>query len=229
MEFVGTIDKKALSWVVRAADFNNYYAVRLAVLKPGAVPAIGVTRYAVINGKMQNQVTMPLLMSARPDTVYRVRVDVQGNRFTLYVQDQPVDSWSESKLRQGGIGFFSESHAGNRVAAVQVKEQYDMLGRLCALLAPSGVAGSRESLKERAAIDVAPEMKARDAGGGGLASPLASGHRLPSGTAPLDPAIWQRPEVPPPQAERCPPSSGRGGVTRTHRTAHYGASSPTCY
>ena len=54
MQFLGTIDKKGLSWVVRAADFNNYYAIRLTVLKPGPVPAIGVTRYAVIHGKAQN-------------------------------------------------------------------------------------------------------------------------------------------------------------------------------
>ena len=103
--------------MVRAADFNNYYAVRLAVLKPGPVPAIGVTRYAVINGKTQNQVTTPLLMSARPDTVYRVSLDVHGDHYALSVQDQPVDSWSEPKLRHGGIGFFSEQDAGSRVAA----------------------------------------------------------------------------------------------------------------
>ena len=83
MQIVGTIDKKALSWVVRAADFNNYYAVRLAVLKPGPMPAIGVTRYAVIDGKMQNTVTTPLLMSARSDTVYSVSLDVRDRGFAL--------------------------------------------------------------------------------------------------------------------------------------------------
>ena len=35
VQFLGMIDKKALSWVVRAADFNNYYVVKLVVLKPG--------------------------------------------------------------------------------------------------------------------------------------------------------------------------------------------------
>ncbi len=51
MQFLGMIDKKALSWVVRAADFDNYYVVKLVVLKPGPLPTIGVTRYAVVNGK----------------------------------------------------------------------------------------------------------------------------------------------------------------------------------
>jgi len=147
VQFVGTIDHKALSWAVRAADFNNYYAVRITVLKPGPVPEIGVTRYAVINGKTQNQVTTPLWISARPDTVYRVRLDVEGDHYALSVQDKPVDSWSEPGLQRGGIGFFSDSDASSRVAAVQVKEHYDLFGRLCAFLAPPAVASDRASVR----------------------------------------------------------------------------------
>jgi general secretion pathway protein A len=230
MQFVGMIDKKALSWVVRAADFNNYYAVRLSVLKPGPVPSIGVTRYAVINGKIQDQVTTPLLMSARSDTIYRVSLDVRGDHFALAVQDQPVDSWSEPKLPHGAIGFFSEQDAGSRVAAVQVKGQYDMLGRLCAFLAPSAVASYRASLNERAALTVTPEMQASSGGRGGpySSSPSHAG-RLPG--ARLDPAFWQVPEVNLPNARRCSPPASRIGVVRTRHTLPYsGASTSTaCY
>ena len=227
---MGTIDKKALSWVVRAADFNNYYAVRLAVLKPGPVPAIGVIRYAVINGRAQNQVTIPLLMSARSDTVYRVSLDVHGDHFALSVQDQPVDSWSEPKLRQGGIGFFSEPDAGSRITAVQVKGQYDMLGRLCAFLAPSAVASYQASLNERAALALMPEMNGRSGGRGGLSS-SSSGYasRLPRGTGRLDPAFWQVPEVDVPNARRCSPSTNRVGAVRTRHTSPYAGSSTPCY
>jgi hypothetical protein len=232
MQFVGTIDKKALSWVVRAADFNNYYAVRLAVLKPGPVPSIGVIRYAVIDGKIQNQVTTPLLMSARLDTVYRVSLDIHGDHFALSVQDQPVDSWSEPKLRQGGIGFYSEQDAGSRVAAVQVNGQDDMLGRLCAFLAPSAVTSYRASLSERAALTMTADMNARSGGRGGLNSSLP-GYigRLPRGSARLDPALWQAPEVNVPSARRCGPGSGRAGVIRSRHTSFFtGASSSTnCY
>ena len=138
MQFMGMIDKKSLSWVVRAADFKNYYAIRLTVLKPGPVPTIGVTRYAVIDGKTQNRVTTPLVMRAQADTVYRVRLDVRGDRFVLWVQDQQVDSWSQPDSRQGGIGFFSAQDSASRVSGVQVRGQYDTLGRLCAFLVPAG-------------------------------------------------------------------------------------------
>src|SRR5207253_4029394 len=51
LQFLGLIDKKALSWVVRAADFNNYYVVKLIVLKAGPLLTVGITRYAVVNGQ----------------------------------------------------------------------------------------------------------------------------------------------------------------------------------
>jgi hypothetical protein len=143
MQFLGTIDKKGLSWVARAADFNNYYAIRLTVLKPGPLPSIGVTRYAVINGIPQKRFTTPLLMSAQADTVYRVRLDIQGDHFALSIQDQPVDSWSESRLRRGSIGFFSEKDARSRIASLHVRGHYDMLGRLCAFLMSPSISNYR--------------------------------------------------------------------------------------
>jgi hypothetical protein len=152
MQFVGTIDKKSLSWVVRAADVNNYYAVGLTVLKPGATPTIGVTRYAVISGKVQDRVTTPLVISARVDTVYHVSLEVQGDQFALSVQDQVVDTWFDARLRHGGIGFFAEPEAASRVTGVQVRARYDLLGRLCAFLMPSGKSTDRASLNERASI-----------------------------------------------------------------------------
>jgi general secretion pathway protein A len=148
MQFLGTIDKKGLSWVARAADFNNYYAIRLTVLKPGPLPSIGVTRYAMIHGIPQKQVTIPLLMSAREDTVYRVQLNVQGDHFALSIQDQPVDSWSEPRLGRGGIGFFSEKDAGSRIASLHVRGHYDMLGRLCAFLMPSSISNYRSAAAE---------------------------------------------------------------------------------
>src|SRR5262249_46695672 len=161
-----------------------------------------------------NQVTTPLLLSARADTVYRVSMDVQGDRYALSVQDQLVDSWSEPKLPHGAIGFFSEQDAASRVTAVQVKGQYDMLGRLCAFLAPSAVTSYRASLTEHAALELTDEMNARNGGRGGMS---AYGPRLPRGTARLDPALWQAPELNVPNARRCGPPSGRGGFLRTRR------------
>lgn len=139
MQFLGVIDKQALSWVVRAADFDNFYVVKLMVLKSGPLPTIGVVRYAVVDGKADSRVDTIAAIDARTDMLYRVRLDVHGDDFALSVQGQMVDSWSEPRLRRGGIGFFSARGEESRLRWVQVTHQYDMLGRLCAYLAPYNV------------------------------------------------------------------------------------------
>jgi hypothetical protein len=136
LQFLGLIDKQAMSWVVRASDFENFYVVKLVVLKAGPLPTVGVTRYSVVNGKADSRVDTVVPVDARTDMLYRVRMDVQGDNFALLVQGQMVDSWSEPRLRHGGVGFFSARGEESRVRWVQVTHQYDMLGRLCAYLAP---------------------------------------------------------------------------------------------
>jgi hypothetical protein len=139
LQFLGMIDKKALSWVVRAADFDDYYVVKLVILKPGPVPTVGLTRYAVIHGVAQDRADTTAYINAREDMLYRVRMDIHGDVFTLTVQGQVVDSWTEPRLRKGGVGFFTARGEASRLRWVQVTHQYDMLGRLCAYLAPYNI------------------------------------------------------------------------------------------
>lgn len=139
MQFLGLIDKKALSWVVRAQDFDNYYVVKMVVLKPGPLTTLGITRYAVIDGKAQDRSDTIVPIDARPDMLYRVTMDVHDDTFALSIQGQMTDSWSEPRLSKGGVGFFNSKGEESRVRWVQVTHQYDMLGRLCAYLAPYNI------------------------------------------------------------------------------------------
>jgi hypothetical protein len=134
MQFLGVIDKKALSWVVRASDFKNYYVVKLVVDKQGPLPIIGVTRYAVVNGKARKPTHTIAPVNARADTLYHVQLNVHGDFFTLRVQDFLVDSWSEPRLQHGGVGFFSARGEASSVGWIRVTHQFDILGRLCAAL-----------------------------------------------------------------------------------------------
>lgn len=136
MQFLGMIDEGALSWVVRAADFQNYYVIRLVRLRSGPIPAIGLQRYAVINGKAQDRVDTPVPISARDQMQFRVQLNVNGDDFALQVQGQMADVWTEKRLKRGGIGFFTLRGERSRVRWVQLTHQYDVLGRLCAYLAP---------------------------------------------------------------------------------------------
>jgi hypothetical protein len=64
---------------------------------------------------------------------------VHGDTYLLALQGEIVDNWSEPRLTHGGIGFFAPRGEESRLRWVQVTHQYDMLGRLCAYLAPYNI------------------------------------------------------------------------------------------
>jgi hypothetical protein len=134
-QFLGAIDRGALSWVVRAADFQNYYVVKLVVAKPGPIPQMAITRYAVINGRAVDREDTPLVLQTRGDSLYRIAMDIKADHYSLTVQGQIADSWDESRLKHGGVGFFTNHGEQSRIGWVQITHQYDMLGRLFAYLA----------------------------------------------------------------------------------------------
>lgn len=140
-QFLGEIDQKALGFAFRAVNLDNYYAVKLQVVKPGPLPLVRLVRYAVINGKEGRHMEKPLPINARPDTLYRISVDVRGSDFTVMAQGQVVDFWSDQSFPRGGVGFFCARGEKARIRWVEVSHQYDALGRLCAYLAPYGFEG----------------------------------------------------------------------------------------
>jgi hypothetical protein len=139
MQFTGLIDKKALSFVARARDFENFYVIKINMTKPGPLPSLGITRYAVINGKAQHRADAVAAVTAMPGSLYHVELSVHDDTFLLSLQGKVVDSWSEPELPLGGVGFFSARGEESRVRWVQLTHQYDMLGRLCAFLAPYNI------------------------------------------------------------------------------------------
>lgn len=146
-EFLGMVDQKALGFVFRAADLDNYQAVKLTVVRAGPLPTIALVRYPVIGGKAEEAKTTILPITVRRDTLYRVRVDVRDDNFAVTVQGTLVDFWSDARLRTGGIGFFAGKGEESRVRWVQVSHQYDALGRLCAFLAPYNLQAGNGSFK----------------------------------------------------------------------------------
>jgi hypothetical protein len=110
--------------------------MRIVVNGTGPMPNSQIVQYAVINGKEERAKVLPTPYPVRPDTMYLVRVDVNGSDFNIYVQGQPMYSFTDDRLPEGGIGFFSPKGDKSYLRWVQVKHQYDYVGRLCALLAP---------------------------------------------------------------------------------------------
>ena len=145
LEFLGQIEQRSMSWVVRAKDLRNFYAVKLTLRDDGPVPAAYVQRYAVIDGVPAEVSQKRLPMQVTQDTLYRVLMEVRQENYVLTVQGQIVDSWSEPRLKSGGVGFFSAKGELARLRWVGVWHQYDTLGRLCAFLAPYSISDRERS------------------------------------------------------------------------------------
>jgi hypothetical protein len=135
MEFRGLIDRKSLSFAYRALDFDNYYAASLVVVSSGPVPEVALERYAVINGKAGPRTQVRLPFTVRADTLYRVQVQVQGNRFATLINDQFVDAFTDSRLPSGGVGFFSASDESARICWLRIVDRDDSLGKICSFFA----------------------------------------------------------------------------------------------
>ncbi|MFN9430530.1 MAG: hypothetical protein ACK6DX_10325 [Acidobacteriota bacterium] len=136
-EFLGVIEQKALSWVFRAADLNNYYTARLEIRRGGSLPVVELVRWAVINGKPGPRSSIPIPWQPRMDTVYRIGVETRGNNFVTTLQGQVVDVFTDDRLPRGGVGFYSGPGEDARLRWMEISHQCDMLGRLCAYLAPN--------------------------------------------------------------------------------------------
>ncbi len=134
MEFEGQIEKSAMSWAFRAPDLKNYYASKIVVRTRGSLSTADIVRYTVLNGMERERTRLPLPISVRPDTLYHVQMSVRGDSFVTRVNGQIVDTWSDARLKRGGVGFFSERGEQSSIHWVDVREEREgLLGRLFAM------------------------------------------------------------------------------------------------
>jgi hypothetical protein len=109
MEFQAQIERRAIGWAYRALNPRNYYVAKIEALEAGLEPRVALVRYAVIDGQREPRVERPLEMKARVDTVYKIRFEAVGGRFSVWVQDQKIDEWNDRRIGSGGIGLYSET------------------------------------------------------------------------------------------------------------------------
>jgi hypothetical protein len=138
LEFLGEIENKSLDWVVRAADSKNYYAMKFTVVAPGPRPAIAMVHYPVVGGKAGHRVEVPLSVMVHNHTPYRVSVDVSGDRIVTSIEGEEVDSWTDTTLSKGGIGFFADAGERAKLYWVKVAHNDDWIGRICAYFTNDG-------------------------------------------------------------------------------------------
>jgi hypothetical protein len=149
MEFFGQVERKSMDWVVRAKDPQNYYAMKFAVIEPGLRPVLAMVHYPVVDGRRGRRLTVPLNVMIHDHTPYRVAVDVRGDHIVTSIEGQEVDTWIDTTLPKGGIGFFAEAGEQSRIYWMKLSRNQDLIGKICAILSRDAAGGS-----ERAAQSV---------------------------------------------------------------------------
>jgi len=140
-EFLGEIERHGVGAAFRARDLDDYYAIQFIRDDSGPMPGLRLIRYPVIHGKEGAHVEKPVPASIRSDHMNRFRVEAHGGDFTILVDGEVVDAFSDSKLKSGGVGFFCSRGEKARLRWVEVSHQFDTLGKVCAYFAPLSLAG----------------------------------------------------------------------------------------
>jgi hypothetical protein len=109
IEFEGQIDQQAIGWVFRANNKSNFYVEKIQIVSPGLSPIVALMKFAVVDGKEQAREQVPVPVKVHLDTLYKIRTDVVGHQFTTWVQDEKVDSWTDSRIDGGGVGLYYDS------------------------------------------------------------------------------------------------------------------------
>ena len=131
MEFESQIEKRSLSWAFRATNAANYYGAKIVIAKPGQQPNAGLVHFAMLNGREFDRVQLPLPVTLQRGENYRVRVSVQDDHFTTYLNGQAISSWSDARLKRGGVGFFADDDE-QRVSWINLSERDSFMGRMLA-------------------------------------------------------------------------------------------------
>jgi hypothetical protein len=110
LAFGAQIDSGSVGWAVRASDHNRYYATRVSIgthANPGGGWSSEIIRYAIIDGRESGRIHVPIPRPLEPGRTYEVAMRVSGSRFVTLIDGQVVDSWTDGRLRKGGVGFFA--------------------------------------------------------------------------------------------------------------------------
>jgi hypothetical protein len=131
VEFEASIDRKAVNWTYRSLNLDNFYASKIVQKRPGSLEII---RYAVLDGREQVRTKLPVPLMPGNKSLYRVQMQVRGDQFTTFLNGQVIDTWADTRLRRGGVGFFSEPGERSLIHWVSVNEESEgLLGQILSL------------------------------------------------------------------------------------------------
>jgi len=120
LEFLTRIEVRGVTWVFRAANLTDYYKATLAVAPGGGYE---FRRCAVIGGDAEAaavRAVPPASPAPTGKTAVTLRTRVAGSEFTVSLDGQVIDTWTDARLPAGGIGFVGAPEERARLYWVKV-------------------------------------------------------------------------------------------------------------
>jgi hypothetical protein len=112
MEFSWVPDAAGVGWVFRTRDSNNYYAARLSLQQRDGESVLVSEHFGVSEGteNPHSQKVIPLQNTTAQNAtrLIKVHMDAVGPAFKLFVDGNPADSWTGTRLETGALGFYSD-------------------------------------------------------------------------------------------------------------------------
>ncbi len=128
--FAGAIRRGALGWVVRASDPSNYYACKLAWRGKGKEKRSVLVRNTVVNdAPAAPEKVVALPFELEENKVYNLMLTVHGDRVSTLIDGRGVDSFTDTRLPTGGIGFLAGPGEQALVHSVAISGNDDPAGR----------------------------------------------------------------------------------------------------
>ena len=130
-DFDAKITSRAVGWVVRASDAENYHVCKL-VQRRRSRSKMGyqLVRYPVVNGqaKTSEAVERDVDVEWKEDSFNRISVRVGDRQIRTFINGWSVDLWIVPDLGSGGIGFLANSGEASLIRYVAVDSNSDFWG-----------------------------------------------------------------------------------------------------
>lgn len=114
--FIAQVEYGAFGWAFRTRDINDYYGMKLRIAG-GKNTRLILEKFRRQGQKVISMPSVDLKFPASYGNVYRVQMEIKGQRYLTYINDELVDAWEDSTLKTGGVGFANETRERGKVTS----------------------------------------------------------------------------------------------------------------
>jgi hypothetical protein len=135
MEFSWVPDTAGVGWVFRTRDTSNYDAARVGLLQRGTGSVLVAEHFSVLGGaeSARSRQVIPL---KNPASLIKIQMNATGASFKLFVDQKPVDSWTDFHLGTGVLGFYYDGNHLPKLLALSFTFMKDSVSRTALVSLP---------------------------------------------------------------------------------------------